>query len=458
MLIVPRIGLTLKNLSKCVFSHSTRFNGTFDGWRDWKRFDSNGLSSIITYDHVNREYYLDPVNQSEIIDNIKKRGLRGFNRELEKCTNQEEIGKFLQQNVNNLPNRLDERWNDYTPGSAIDDFMVEEFGSTIMLEEDKVKKGLNIANKLGLVQTSKHDGVGVVTSVRSYAFLAELAQLHQALIDWTLDELMNKFDFIPVMVPNIVYEDTISGCGYQPRGRATQVYKLLGFNGDEPWTRSNEDKFEGKICLAGTSEIPLTGLHVGETFNEQDLPKKYCTVSRCYRAEVSKVKTETGIYRVPYFTKVEMYSLTREEESSEMLFEFMEIQKHLLSQLNLKCRVIDMPPEELGLTATRKFDIQVLLPGSRMWGEVTSASNCTDFQSRRFNIKYKVVEPNYETNEPFATKFVHTVNATACALPRIILAILEYGQTADGTVVIPPVLRNYMGKDLIDTNRELFLR
>ncbi|XP_015792721.1 serine--tRNA ligase, chloroplastic/mitochondrial [Tetranychus urticae] len=458
MLHSIRVGLQLKKLAHCLFTPAIRCNATFDGWRDWKRFDPEG-SSITSFDYIERDYYLSPEKREEVVDNIRKRRLKNLVQGLEKCSNDEEIVKLLEANVNHLPNKLDERWIDYKAGSNIEDFIVEEFGLALMVEEDKIKKALNIANKLGIIQTSKFDSVGVVTSTRSYALLAELAQLHQALIDWTMDELISRFDFTPVIVPNIVYEDAIIGCGYQPRGRATQVYKLLGPSQDKPWTRDQQDTFDGDVCLAGTSEIPLTGLHVGATFNEDELPKKYCTVSRCYRAEISKVKTETGIYRVPYFSKVEMYSLTREEDSSEMLFEFMQIQKHLMSLLNFKCRVIDMPPEELGLSATRKFDIQVYLPGSKMWGEVSSASNCTDYQSRRFNIKYKVLQPDYETNEPFVNKFAHTINATACALPRILLAIIEYGQNQDGAIIIPPVLRNYMnGKELIDTNRHLFTR
>jgi len=118
-----------------------------------------------------------------------------------------------------------------------------------------------------------------------------------------------------------------------------------------------------------------------------------------------------------------------------------------------------MPPHELGISASRKYDIEVWLPGKRMWGEISSASNCTDFQSRRFNIKYNSFSPNYETNELFQTNYVHTVNGTASAIPRMLIALVENNQQFDGTITIPKIIQQYMnGKSKMDHNHDLFLR
>ena len=192
---------------------------------------------------------------------------------------------------------------------------------------------------------------------------------------------------------------------------------------------------------------------LGETFDEEYLPKKYCCLSRCYRAEAKTNKENAGLYRVHYFNKIEMFALTTKEQSQSMFEDFVEIQKNLFNELQLHFKVLDMPPLELGLPAARKIDCECWLPGRNSWGEMSSSSNCHDFQSRRLNIKYKTLSLNEETNEIFKHDFVHTVNGTGCASPRILIAICENYQTKDGFVKIPQVLREFMnGQEFLKQN------
>ncbi|KAL6091448.1 hypothetical protein STEG23_000720 [Scotinomys teguina] len=177
----------------------------------------------------------------------------------------------------------------------------------------------------------------------------------------------------------------------------------------------------------------------------KDLPVRMVCASTCYRAETDTGKEPWGLYRVHHFTKVEMFGVTAAglEQSSQLLDEFLSLQVEILTELGLHFRVLDMPTQELGLPAYRKFDIEAWMPGRGRYGEVTSASNCTDFQSRRLYIMFET-----ETGE---LQFAHTVNATACAVPRLLIALLESNQQKDGSVLVPAVLQPYIGTDRITT-------
>lgn len=423
---------------------------------------NQNVSYILKNDY-DFEYYLNPNNWNEILNNIKCRDLNDLDKLLENCKSNDEIKSVIYEYIDQMPNKLDPKWT--TAGSQLQSQqLVEIFGSPKNFRF-KVKKFENLARKSGLLYLSKNDHIGTIGGHRAYTLFGDLALLEQGLIDWTLDELIKNFNFTPIVVPNLVYEEVIKGCGYNPRGKANQVYKIKGTktsNNDHNSDDENgDDEFSpNDVCLIGTSEIPLTAFHIGQTFEDKSLlPKKYCAVSRCYRAELSSLKEEAGLYRVPYFTKVEMYAITEKDRSNQMLEEFIQIQKYLFSKLDLHCRIIDMPPHELGISASRKYDIEVWLPGKRMWGEISSASNCTDFQSRRFNIKYNSFSPNYETNELFQTNYVHTVNGTASAIPRMLIALVENNQQFDGTITIPKIIQQYMnGKSKMDHNHDLFLR
>ena len=189
--------------------------------------------------------------------------------------------------------------------------------------------------------------------------------------------------------------------------------------------------------------MALAGYFAGSRNKLKDLPIKYTAVSRCFRAETSSLQEEKGIYRVHQFTKVEMFSVCREDQSEELLNEFKEIEIDLFKSIGLHFQLLDMPPCELGAPAYRKYDIEAWMPAREMWGEISSCSNCTDYQARRLDIK---VDDD---------KFAHTVNGTACAVPRMLIAILETFQNDDGSITVPKVLRKYLKKDLIVKKKQI---
>ena len=178
----------------------------------------------------------------------------------------------------------------------------------------------------------------------------------------------------------------------------------------------------------------------GRTLEEAEFPIKMVGHGHCFRTEAGAGGVgEKGIYRLHQFTKVEMFVACRPEESDAMLEEIVGHQKSLYEALGLDARVLDMPPHELGASAYRKYDIEAYLRGKGEFGEISSASNCTDYQSRRLQIRYRPQQGGE------GLRFVHTLNATAAAVPRLIVALLETHAQPDGSVLIPEVLQPYMG-------------
>jgi len=264
--------------------------------------------------------------------------------------------------------------------------------------------------------------LGLVSEERSYYLLGVLAQLEQALVQWTLDMLMFR-GFSLISVPDILHPSVIQGCGMQVDGERTQVYRLGHHYGD--------------VALSGTAEMAIGGFLAGKQIKEEELPIKLAAVSRCFRAETGGAKEEGGLYRVRQFTKVEMFVVTKgtTEDSDAALQSILELERTLFSSLGLSYRVLAMCANELGDPAYTKYDIEAWLPGrlGGFWGEISSCSNCTDYQARRLGIT--------ETEG----NFVHTVNGTACAVPRMIIAICEQMQQESGAVTVPEVLQPYMG-------------
>ncbi|XP_041336721.1 serine--tRNA ligase, mitochondrial [Pyrgilauda ruficollis] len=237
--------------------------------------------------------------------------------------------------------------------------------------------------------------------------------------------------FLPMTVPDLLRGAVFEGCGVQPSAAPSQVYTI------------DPARFED-LCLAGTSEVGIAGYFMDHAVQLQDLPVRVVCSSTCYRAETDTGREPWGLYRVHQFTKVEMFGVTAAEsgtESEELLDEFLGIQKEIFSELGLHYRVLDMPTEELGLPAYRKFDIEAWMPGRGKFGEISSASNCTDYQSRRLNIMY--------SGEGGRLSHAHTVNGTACAVSRMLIALLECNQLPDGRVRVPPVLQPLVGREVL---------
>lgn len=270
-----------------------------------------------------------------------------------------------------------------------------------------------------------------------YYLLDEAAQLEQALVNYAL-AVATRAGWRQVSPPSMVYSHIAGACGFQPRdvNGETQIYTIA---------QPDDDAARGKpqLCMAGTAEIPLAGMKADTTLDESDLPMKRVAASRCYRAEAGARGGETkGLYRVHEFTKVELFAWTPPDaDATEEIFEEMvDLQTELLGSLGLHCRVLEMPTGDLGASATRKCDIEAFFPSRRErndgWGEVTSASICTDYQTRRLATRLKS-----------AGKLVYpwTVNGTAMAVPRVLAAILENGwDESEKSVAIPEVLRPWM--------------
>ncbi|XP_057243301.1 serine--tRNA ligase, mitochondrial [Malurus melanocephalus] len=282
-------------------------------------------------------------------------------------------------------------------------------------------EGLDIIRQRRLSHVSGH---------RSYYLCGAGALLQHALVTFTLQKLLSK-GFLPMTVPDLLRGAVFEGCGVQPSAAPSQVYTI------------DPARFED-LCLAGTSEVGIAGYFMDHAVRLQDMPIRVVCSSTCYRAETDTGREPWGLYRVHQFTKVEMFGVTAAEhgtESEELLDEFLGLQKEIFSELGLHYRVLDMPTEELGLPAYRKFDIEAWMPGRGKFGEISSASNCTDYQSRRLNIMYSTEEGQLS--------HAHTVNGTACAVSRMLIALLECNQLPDGRVRVPPVLQPLVGREVL---------
>lgn len=299
---------------------------------------------------------------------------------------------------------------------------------------------------LSLPTSTSPRNVANVGGDKSYMLVSSLANLETALMRWAMNELITKFRFTPVTVPNIIYDHIIDRCGFPTRSERSQVYKVSGtceesiIDENAP-LRGSTDRTHS--CIAGTSEFAIAAIHIGDTIPSEELPRRYCAASRCYRAEASSLSSEWGLYRVHYFNKVEMFGFSMPDKSNQLHEEFLDIQNELFKQLDLQYRVLDMPEDDLGLSAKKKYDIEAWLRGRQRYGEISSTSNCEDYQSSRLNIKYSdMVQEDGQLQ--LNTGFVHTVNGTACSTIRTLIAIIEQHQIEDGRVKIPKALVPYM--------------
>ncbi|OZJ02922.1 hypothetical protein BZG36_04117 [Bifiguratus adelaidae] len=257
------------------------------------------------------------------------------------------------------------------------------------------------------------------------------ALLELALIQYAMRKAVSR-GFMPVMTPDVVRTEVAHACGFQPRvNEMSQIYDV---------TMATQDAGLAQ-CLTGTAEIPLAGLYAKTTVNQADLPIKMVGFGHAFRAEAGAHGADTrGLYRVHQFSKVELFSLTTPSESQRMMDEILELQVDMFRELGLCFRVLDMPTEELGASAHRKYDIEAWMPGRNDWGEISSTSNCTDYQARRLAIKYRSSHDILD--------FCHTLNGTAMAIPRMIISILETFQQPDGSVAVPKVLQPFSGETL----------
>jgi len=253
-----------------------------------------------------------------------------------------------------------------------------------------------------------------------FAYLkGDLVMLELALVRWAM-EVLRGHGHEPVIPPVLVREEALFGTGFLP-DTEQQIYRLA----DDP------------LFLTGTSEVPLASLHAGEIFEAGDLPRRYAGFSSCFRREAGAAGRDTrGIFRVHQFDKVEMFAFVAPEDSAAEHERLLSIEEELLGALGIPYRVVDIAVDDLGSSAVRKFDCEAWLPGQGAYRELTSCSNTTDFQARRLEIR---VRPEGGGRPVVA----HTLNGTAVAVGRTIIALLENGQREDGSVELPSVLVPY---------------
>ena len=278
------------------------------------------------------------------------------------------------------------------------------------------KDHVELGKLLGAIDTERG---AKVAGARSYYLTGPGALLELALVNYAIQQA-TKAGFIPVIPPVLVNPPAMEGTGFLGQA-AENVYHI-----------EKDD-----VYLVGTSEVPLAAYHMDETLDAAKLPIRYTGYSPCFRREAGTYGKDTrGIIRVHQFEKVEMFVFTKPEDAKEEHIRLLQWEKEFLNAMGIPYRVLDIASGDLGSSANRKFDIEAWIPTQNAYREVTSTSNCTEFQARRLNIRMK---------DENGTRPLATLNGTLVAVPRMIVAIFENNQNADGSVNVPAVLQPYMG-------------
>ena len=277
------------------------------------------------------------------------------------------------------------------------------------------------------------EGGAKVAGAGFYFLKNDAVLLAMALERYAVDLLIGE-GFTPTITPDLARNEVLHGTGYIPRGPETQIYSIA----------------DSDLSLVATAEIPLGGLMSDEILDAERLPIKICGISHCFRTEAGAGgRASRGLYRVHQFSKVEMFAFTLPDQSDAMLEYFRDLECRIFDGLGLAYRVVDTATGDLGGPAYRKYDLEAWMPGrgtAGEYGEVTSTSNCTDYQARRLGIRFR------QKGEK-GTSFAHTLNGTAIAVSRALIAVLENYQQADGSVVVPQALRAWMGKERITARK-----
>lgn len=261
------------------------------------------------------------------------------------------------------------------------------------------------------------EGGAKVTGQKFYYLKNDAVLLEIALLQFAA-RVMQEEGFTLHMTPDLARREILEGTGFVPRGDSTQIYNI-------------EDS---DLSLVATAEITLGGLLAGEVLEADDLPLFFGGISHCFRTEAGSAGRESrGLYRVHQFTKAEMFAFTKPEDSEATHQKILGVEERIYQELGIPYRVVDICTGDLGAPAYRKYDLEAWMPGRDKWGEITSTSNCTDYQARRLDIRFR------EKGKK-GTQLVHMLNGTAIAVSRAIIAIIENGQQADGSIRMPACL------------------
>jgi seryl-tRNA synthetase len=336
---------------------------------------------------------------SEAIEEVK--GVSAREKELESALADVEERRTAVLGV--LPNPAD-------PTAPVEDEVLREEGEAGASGRSHVEL---LAEWLGLEEGARVSG-------SRFAYLkGPLVRLEFALVGWAL-QLLEEKGFTPVVPPVLVREQALFGTGMLP-DTEQQIYRVP----------------EDELFLAGTSEVPLASLHAGEILEPGSLPRRYAGFSTCFRREAGAAGKDTqGIFRVHQFDKVEMFSFVEPDRSGEEHERLLAIEEEILGALGIPYRVVNIAAKDLGASAAKKYDLEAWLPGQERYRELTSCSNTSDFQARRLELRYR-------PDEGASPVHVHTLNGTAVAVGRTIIAIAENHQREDGTVDVPDVLHPF---------------
>jgi len=301
-----------------------------------------------------------------------------------------------------------------------DNIVVEKWGEPKKFNF-KIKDHLELGELWDLIDVKR---AAKISGSRFGILKNEAVLLEFALIKFTYDFLTKKYNFIPVIPPILIRPEVMKGMGYIDTEQDLQERYFLE---------------KDNLFLVGTAEQAVGPMHKDEIFQEKDLPKRYLAFSTCLREEAGSYGKDTrGIFRVHQFDKIEMFSFTKPEDSQRELQFLLEIEKELMKQLKIPFQVVKVCTGDLSRPSAQTFDIEAWIPSQKRYRETHSCSNCTDFQARRLNIRFKREKSN-------KIEFAHTLNGTAFAIGRTIIAILENYQQKDGRVLVPKVLRKYAG-------------
>lgn len=365
---------------------------------------------------------LDPETRQKYIDEGK--ALKEQISEVEAKLN--EVEAALDEAGRQIPNMA----HPETPIGKLDteNLEVKKVG-TIRKFDFKAKSHVEIMEALDLIDFER---ATKVSGPKFYYLKNEAVFLEQALIMYAMN-ILRKHGFTAFITPDVAKEEVLKGIGFNPRGNESNVYAIE----------------EEGTCLVATAEITLGGYHSGEILDKSKLPLMYCGLSHCFRREAGAAgQFSKGLYRVHQFDKVEMFVYSTPEQSDELHEKLRQIEEEIFTGLGIPFHVVDTCTGDLGAPAYRKWDLEAWMPGRADeahpdgdYGEVTSTSNCTDFQARRLNVKYR--------DDDGKNKYVHMLNGTAIAVGRAMLALIENYQNEDGSVTIPEVLVPFCGFDKI---------
>jgi seryl-tRNA synthetase len=285
------------------------------------------------------------------------------------------------------------------------------------------KDHVELGDSLGIID---FDAGTKVAGSKFYFLRGDAVILELGLVRYAMDVLVER-GYRPTITPDLARDEMLVGTGFIPRGPETQIYSV-------------EDS---DLSLIATAEITLAGSLADDILDEEQLPIRLAGLSHCFRTEAgSHGRASRGLYRVHQFTKVEMFAFTTPEQSEAMHNEMLELEEQIFQGLGLPYRVVDICTGDLGGAAYRKYDLEAWMPGRGNYGEVTSTSNTIDYQARRLRIRHR--------KDGGRPQLLHTLNGTALAISRTLIALLEIYQQEDGSVMLPKALIPYVGKERIE--------